>query len=299
MTLPVDIAEAVAIRSASSTARAAVRCRAIRDTDGAALVRLLRQGFPERSETYWTTAIDRLLGHVAVLGVSGGVVLDCEGDLVGVLLLLPGGEPAGSRFNLSSWFVDPRFAAYATLLANQAVRRKALTYVNISPAPHTRPTIEAQGFVRCSQGRILALPALMPPRRRVRVRAFDPLRHGALPAGERDLLVRHAGYGCLAVVAETGQGPQPFLVLPWRIGGRWPGAQLVWCRDIADFVRLAGPLGRFLLRRGMLGVLVDLCGPLDGLLGPRIGDRCPKYVKGPDQPRTGDLADTELVMFGP
>ena len=50
------------------------------------------------------------------------------------------------RCNLSSWYVEPSFRAYAPLLVSQALRHKHVTYLNVSPAPHTLPIIEAQGF---------------------------------------------------------------------------------------------------------------------------------------------------------
>ena len=78
-----------------------------------------------------------------------------------------------------------------------------------------------------------------------------------------------------------------------------PGcAQLVYCRKVEDFVRLAGPLGRFLALRGSPLLLIDCNGPIPGLLGKYFSAKMPKYFKGPDRPRFGDLAYTETAMFG-
>jgi hypothetical protein len=75
-------------------------------------------------------------------------------------------------------------------------------------------------------------------------------------------------------------------------------AQLVYCRGVEDFVRFAGPIGRFLALRGRPLILIDSNGPIPGLLGKYFDGRMPKYFKGPDRPRLGDLAYTEAAMFG-
>jgi hypothetical protein len=46
-------------------------------------------------------------------------------------------------------------------------------------------------------------------------------------------------------------------------------------------------------------VIIDSNGPIPGLVGKYVGDKLPKYFKGPDRPGFGDLAYTEAVMFGP
>jgi hypothetical protein len=76
-----------------------------------------------------------------------------------------------------------------------------------------------------------------------------------------------------------------------------PYEYLAYCRDLKDFVRFAGPLGRFLSLRGITLVVLDSNGPISGLIGI-YSDAFPKYFKGPDQPHLGDLAYSERVMFG-
>ncbi len=46
------------------------------------------------------------------------------------------------------------------MLAAVATRLKHVTYLNTSPAPHTWPILQAQGYQRYSAGQFLALPAL-------------------------------------------------------------------------------------------------------------------------------------------
>ena len=76
-----------------------------------------------------------------------------------------------------------------------------------------------------------------------------------------------------------------------------PFAYLVYCRDLDEFVRFAGPLGRFLAQRRLPLVVIDANGPVRGLAGGCLATR-PRYFKGPDKPRLGDLAYPERAIFG-
>ena len=94
----------------------------------------------------------------------------------------------------------------------------------------------------------------------------------------------------------------PFILLPMRIRRGWiapPAMQLIYCRDIADYVQCAGAIGRLLLRHGKISVLLDSNGPVAGLIGLFTQARGRKYFKGPHRPRLADLTDTELVLYGP
>jgi hypothetical protein len=75
--------------------------------------------------------------------------------------------------------------------------------------------------------------------------------------------------------------------------------QLIYARDVADYVACAGAIGRFLLRRGKLSVLLNANGPLEGVRGLYTEKRGRKYFKGPHRPKLADLSDTELVVYGP
>lgn len=271
--------------------------------DKPALTRLLTTSFPDRTAAYWTTALDRLLDHGAALpDVASGLLLEAAGDAVGALLLIHSARrPDGTapRCNFSSWCVHPSYQAYASLMAKQAMRQKETVYFNISPAAHTWSTIQAAGFVRYGTGRMMAVPALGPIVREAKVHALDAGALAGFAGWERDLLARHVGYGCLALAVTTAAGTLPFLFLPRRIKGLVPSAQLIYSRSIVDFIRLSGPLGRALLRRGMPVVPIDSNGPIAGLAGHFVVDRAAKYFMGPSAPRVGDMTDTELVMFGP
>jgi hypothetical protein len=63
-------------------------------------------------------------------------------------------------------------------------------------------------------------------------------------------------------------------------------------------VRFAGPIGRYLARRGRPLVIIDSNGPIAGLIGTFRRGSMPKYFKGPLRPRLGDLAYTEYAVLG-
>ncbi len=87
-----------------------------------------------------------------------------------------------------------------------------------------------------------------------------------------------------------------------RIRRGWiapPAMQLVYCRDVAEYVRCAGAIGRALIRHGKISVILDANGPVPGLIGIYSKARGRKYFKGPHRPRLANLTDTELVLYGP
>jgi hypothetical protein len=273
-----------------------VRCRQIRQDDLDAVADLLARGFPARPRKYWTSALARLAAHGAPEGCPRfGYLIDADGAAVGVLLLIFSETGGAVRCNVSSWYVEPAYRGHAALLANLATKLKHVTYINTSAATHTWPILDALGYHRYSQGQFAAAAALKPGRGRVR-----PLAEADRDLPEYDLLAAHAASGCLALICQTPGGSEPFVLLTRRISGApFCAAQLVYARDTDRFVACAGPLGRFLLRRGVPLVICDAPGPIAGLAGLWFKNRGPRYFKGPERPRLNDLAFTEMVVFGP
>lgn len=279
-----------------------IRCRIITEDDAPALARLLLRGFPNRSLDYWTRALDTLATRAAPENFPRfGFLLEHEGSLVGVVLMIFHQNVATAvRCNISSWYVDDAYRGYASLLIAAALRYKDVTYINISPAPHTWPVIEAQGFRRYCNGQMMTLPFLSPQQGAARIEAFDPSSDCGLTAYEHELMTDHTARGCLGLIARSRADAHPFLFLPRRILRDWlPTSHLVYCRSLDDYVRLAHPLGRALLARGYPTVLVDANAHIDGLRGLFFADRGPKYFRGPEPPRLGDLTFCESILFGP
>jgi hypothetical protein len=286
-----------------------IRCREISEADLEAVAEVLTRGFAGRSRDYWMQGLRRQAVRDVPEGYPRfGYMLDNDGQPVGVLLLLyasriNGGETA-IQCNLSSWYVEPAFRNYAPLMTKIAQRHKEVTYLNISPATWTWPIIEAQGFVSYCSGLFFSIPALSRVRPGMTVKTILPETRtiDGLSLAEIELLTRHARYGCLSLVCRTPSGAFPFILLPMRIRRGWiapPAVQLIYCRDIAEYVACAGALGRKLLRHGKLSVLLDANARMPGLVGLYSSARGRKYFKGPRMPRLADLTDTELVLYGP
>lgn len=286
-----------------------IRCREISEADIGAVAELLAQGFG-RSLEYWLQGLHRQAVRDVPQGYPRfGYMLDSGGVPVGALLLLYGLKSEGNETtvycNLSSWYVEPAFRNYAPLLTKVAQKNKEVTYVNISAATWTWPIIETQGFRSYCNGLFFSIPALSYGGSRISVETVSPDTHAidGLSAADVELLSRHARYGCLSLVCRTAGGNAlPFILQRLRIRKGWisvPAMQLIYCRDIAEFVRCAGPIGRRLLSDGRISVVLDANGRVPGLLGLYAELRGRKYFKGPHRPRLADLTDTELVLYGP
>lgn len=281
-----------------------VRCRPIGPADLEKVAALLVRGFPARPPRYWTRGLGLLAARTVPDGFPRfGFLLEHEGQPVGVILVIAQeithDGPPFVRCNLASWYVEPAYRSHAALLTRISMRIKTATYVNISAAPNTWPTVEAQGLKRYTFGQRLALPLLQRGAPGLRVDLFRPGQHDDLP--DAALLADHAEFGCLSLVGHGGGGPVPFVFAPVRLRqGRYgfPGVQLVFCRATEDLRRFAAPLGRALLMRGTPFLLFDdqASATLPGLMLKR---RARKYYRGSHPPRLGDLAYTEFTIFGP
>jgi hypothetical protein len=284
-------------------AAAGIRCREICATDLETVTLLLEQGFRKRHRRFWQRALARMTEHPTPSGFPKyGYLLEAAGAPVGVLLLIfsaDGAEKPAIQCYVSSWYTAPAYRSYATIITSYALKFKEVTYVNVTPAPHTWPILEAQGWRRYCDGRFVALPALGAQSRDddARLTTLDKGSAHLLPPAEVELLSRHAAYGCVSVICTTADGSYPFVFLRHREIKVLPCAYLAYCRDLADFVRFARPLGRFLAKRGVLMVVLDASAPVDGLIGWYVAG-APKYYKGPQRPALGNIAYSERVMFG-
>ena len=284
------------------------RIREILQSDLDAISDLLTRGFVHSKREYWRRGLRRQATRSLPSGVPRfGYLLESQGVPVGCLLQvystkIVDGE-AALFCNLSSWFVDPAFRNYAAMFASMSQKRKGLTYFNVTPATPTWPILEAQGYKAYCRGLFFSMPALSPSGRGMTVEAVAPdtLMIKGLPGDDLELLKRHADYGYLSLVCHTAESALPFVFFPLRKRRGVipvPALTLGYCRSIEDYVRCAGAIGRFLLRRGKPVIIVDATGSIAALPGIYSEVRGRKYFKGPHQPRLGDLADTELAIYG-
>jgi hypothetical protein len=208
-----------------------------------------------------------------------------------------GGTPR-TRCYLSSWYVEPAFRGWATILAKRALSFKGVTYLNVTPTEDVREILRAQGYALFCEGRQAFAPALAWTSETAKVALFSPgpPREDGLEAFEIELLSRHADYGCISLTCATANASYPFVFQKGYRARIIPVARLVYCRDLNDLRRFAGPLGRFLLARGYPIVLLDTDQPIRGLMGIH-SKKYPMFFKGPDRPRLGDLAYSPRVIF--
>ncbi len=285
-----------------------VRCREIVASDYDELLLILLKGFPEWSREHCVRAIERLTAHTSPPGFPKyGYVLVADGVIVGVVLTIISSMNVDGedrvRINVANWYVDPAFRGYAPMLTSPLRAYKKATHLNVSPAPHTWVMLEALGYRRFCAGGFFALAALSG---RTMAATVRPVSADGVPAvgllpSEAELLRAHAGLGCISVICEWETRRYPFVFLPTHI--RWKGVpvpyvQLIYCRDFESYVQLAGPLGRYLLKRGLPLILSDANGPVPGLFG-RYVNWGVKFARGPHPPHLGDLSYTERVMFAP
>jgi hypothetical protein len=276
-----------------------VRRRQIQEADLGAVATLLSRGFRFRPKSYWLRGLARLRARALPAGYPRyGLMLENDGRPVGAILTIYSRVPTNgglaTRCNLSSWYLEPEFRGYAPLLAS--FRDPTVTYVNISPAPNTWPTIEAQGFTCIREGWFLSFPVLRRGDAAVRILPLSGAPHD-LP--ERGLLEEHAALGCTVLVLETAGEHLPFVFAPRPLLHRTiPGIKLAYCRDFSDYIRFAGAIGRYLLSRGIPAVVVDNDPRARELTGFPIERTRRYYVRGPNSPGSGDLAYTETVFFG-
>jgi hypothetical protein len=292
------------VNSRISDRPSGVRARRIAVADRDAVASLLRKGFGLRRPTaFWQRTVDALATRKVPDGMPQlGYLLESGGRVVGTILVIAsmprtGADPDAIRLSLSSWYVEPQFRIYAAMLAAIALNHANATHLNISPAANTLPTLAAQGYTRYCDGVFIACPLLALGDGAATVLAANREPKVPFEKFESDLLRDHASFGCVAFWCVTAERAYPFVFHRRFAKGVLPCAQLIYCRDTTDVVRFSGLIGRYLALRGCPFVVIDASGPMPGLPGTYLDGR-PKYFKGPDKPRLGDLAYTEAALFG-
>ena len=283
-----------------------IRCRQINSSDFEGVANLLAAGFRRHDRRYWLDVLQYLGDRKAPDGFPRyGYMLASGTRVVGVLLLIFATLQNRVRCNLSSWYVEQDFRALAPLLVSPVLKCKQVTFLNIWPATNTWSTIEAMGFDRLSGGVFLCAPALSARSIGAKIVLIgDSVRpEGYVPQCEVELLQDHERRGCLSILCHTREDVYPFIFRRRLIrhGFKYsliPCAQLIYCRDLEGFGRLAGPIGRFLAIRGMPLVLVGANAAIPNVIGKYFDNKSPVYYKGPDRPDLGDLLYTDVALFG-
>jgi hypothetical protein len=274
--------------------------REIEERDLGELHALLVEGFPRRTGRYWQLAIDVLGRRPVVEGCPRfGYVLEADGRLVGVLLVLATRIDGQVRCNLSSWYVRNPYRAYAVFLFRRALGIRDAAYLNLSPAKSTLPIIEARGFKAYTGGTLImdARAALGSKKSAVR-----RLRRGeatGLGSETDSMVAAHLEYGCFGFLLEDASGLMVTLYRIKWLKGFIPAAQFVM-GDPTRIVGASSELLRALLPRAIFICLADA--PLNYVPPPGTllhATREVRYFMGGFPPAVGDLRETEIALFGP
>ena len=193
-----------------------VICREIRDDDLDGVVAFLAGGFGHCE--YWQHAISQLTVHHTPPGFPKYGFLLADGTaIVGAVLLIftdvaINGE-SRIRCNVSSWYVNPAYRGYATILSRRAVKLANVTYFNVTPAPHTWPILKTQNFEMFVLGRIISVPILSRAVPGAVLETVTPNTQGGedLSAAELTLLLDHQKYGCLSFLCILDGKRYPFV----------------------------------------------------------------------------------------
>jgi hypothetical protein len=282
-----------------------VRIREIAEADKDAVALLLAAEFPRSKKTTWLVFFEKLAKHQAPAGLPQyGYFMESHGAAVAAILMIASSvrseDVSTTRCNLSCWCVAPAYRCLAHSFMTRVLNKHDLTYVNISPAHHTLPLIQMQGFSQYCAGQFYAFTAPFIFSRRARV---EIARAGVPPRArfemfEYDLLETHAESGCISVWCVASDRAHPFVFRSRLLGGIVPYVQLIYCRSIDEFAFFYRPIARFLAGRGKLFVMMDSHGRVPGVVGIYRKGRFPRFFRGPMRPRIGDLAYTELALFG-
>ena len=278
--------------------------REIAAGDLCATAALLCEGFPDKPLAWFTSALAAMARMPAVDGMPRyGYLLEANGQPVGAVLTLVtqlGRDgPPGTRLNVACWYVRPGYRAYGTVLYQRVLSLRGVTCLNVTPAEHTWPVIEAQGFRRFAEGSFAGLPLLGNPALGTKVAPAGVGQDSDLTAYEHQLLAFHADKGCLAFTCASRTDTAPFVFRRRPSRRLLPAAQLIYCRDMADLGRYAGAIGRHLAGHGLAWMIAGANGPIAGMPGRYLPGKYPMYYRGSAKPRLGDIAYTEVALLAP
>lgn len=278
-----------------------LQIRDIAEADLGAVVTLLAEGFPRRPAAYWQRALTILATRPAVGDLTRfGYILETEGTIDGVILVISSKVGDTVRRNLSSWYVRERSRGSAVFLFKRAIRERNCTYLNLSPSETARPIALALGFRAYTAGTLLLDTRAAVLLGGLVIRPLAPGDRAALPEAEQEMIDRHLSCGCAGLVLGEGEIA---LYRRGRLKGLVPSAQFVQGRP-ATLLAAAPGLMRALAIRGIPVALVDM--PLGisqetplPFWARTFPERAVRFAKGLDWPEAGDLRDTEIALFGP
>jgi hypothetical protein len=275
--------------------------REITEDDLDAVLKVLVEGFPHRSDGYWRKGLANLASLQPVEGFPRyGYLVDADDAVQGLLLTITSNHDAhGARTNLSSWYVRDGYRQFATSLFQRALKLKNTTFLNPSPSDHVVPILKAFGFEPYTTG-VVVLDVRRAMRGRSSRGGVQRLGIGAfadLSQRERQIAEDHLRMGCDVLRLETDVRAGLLIYRRKWIKRSLPCSQVILA-DPDLVTELVGPVMRAFARRGSVLALCDVNQTPEPTIG-RVFRRGIRYFKGADAPPVGDLSYSELAVFGP
>ena len=276
-----------------------MKLRPIDDCNSVQALAVLARGFPEKSESFWAEGLQKILASPSRRDAEPVGFLMAMGDEdVGVVLTIPrerGPDDAQDVFNLAAWYVDEPHRWLAPRMLQKVVAQKAV-FTDLTPSLAAQQINHRLGFEILNEG-FQVFPLIwtaLRARKQARVISVDGAK---LPDDVRATMDQHARLGCVVAVLQDGAEHHP-LIFSRMTRRRLPGARVILTDSKNLIVDNLAVISRFLLRNGMLFLLMD-ANRTDATAGGSISRwSAPTYVKGATDRSRIDHTYSELIFLG-
>ena len=276
-----------------------MKLRPIDDCNSVQALAVLARGFPEKSESFWAEGLQKILASPSRRDAEPVGFLMAMGDEdVGVVLTIPrerGPDDAQDVFNLAAWYVDEPHRWLAPRMLQKVVAQKAV-FTDLTPSLAAQQINHRLGFEILNEG-FQVFPLIwtaLRARKQARVISVDRAK---LPDDVRATMDQHARLGCVVAVLQDGAEHHP-LIFSRMTRRRLPGARVILTDSKNLIVDNLAVISRFLLRNGMLFLLMD-ANRTDATAGGSISRwSAPTYVKGATDRSRIDHTYSELIFLG-
>ncbi len=265
---------------------------------------LLGRGFPERKQSFWRTALDRIeaSGGNARAEVPVGYLMQSGKRASGIVL-----TPAhvqkhndgdqGRVINFSSWYVEECERWRAPMMMRQILRLENTSFTDLTATQSVQEMLKAFGFEPINSGvaiSVLPLSRLI-GRHGARVVPLADPAASQIDAATRDDLTPYQNFSCLVGVLIDGSEQVPLVFK--RLRGRTvPQAMLVFSQNNEAVYRNLAAIGRYLAGAGIHLLMLDIPphGQIPGIARKKRGN---KFARGIKASNRTDFLGTELSLF--
>lgn len=267
---------------------------------------LLCEGFPNRSEQFWHTALGRITqtGGNKRADVPIGFLMGQAGAPTGIVL-----TPSSVRrtaagveqrvVNLSSWYVKKSDRWRAPMMMRQLLRMENAIFTDLTPTDSVKEMLKAFGFEKINRGvavNFLPLARLRGRRGARLVSASGGQVDTAPMASATDQVVaEYQEFDCIVANLIHGEDRIP-LVFKRVKSRKFPLAMLVYCEDNNAVYGNLAAIGRYLAKEGIYLLVLDIP-PERRIPGIAREKRGQKFARGDWETNRTDFLGTELSLF--